>query len=50
VDEDGDLAVFGFDGGEDGVDFGVVGDVALEARCAGSSAMRPSASSFMRSF
>ena len=50
VDEDVDLAVLLLDGGEDGFDLGVVGDVALEAAGAGSSAMRPSASSFMRSF
>ena len=35
VDEDVDLAVLLLDGGEEGVDFVVVGDVALEAGCAG---------------
>ena len=35
VDQNVELAVLLFEGGEEGVDLGVVGDVALEALCAG---------------
>jgi hypothetical protein len=50
VDQDVELAVLLFEGGEEGIDLGVVGDVALEAGGAGQVVDQALGFCFMRSF